>query len=267
MFKFLKIWKRCFVPSVIGWDDALYAGAMAATSAYTANQANSTSAGNSWTANLTNMVMQAQNQDWNASQAGLARDFNQREAAAARAFNAEQADKNRDWSQTMSSTAYQRAVEDMKAAGLNPMLAYSQGGAQNPSGGAATAQAISGPSASSSSAPRAEVPNVVRPDLVGAVNSAMDVQRKDAEVKQIEANTDLIKSQTNQTNLTSANIDQQFNVIRETISNIREDTRLKGMQGNTEQYRSYVQSYVSEQWHKMNDLEVKYKNYEIGLIS
>ena len=31
----------------------------------------------------------------------------------------------------MSSTAYQRAMEDMKKAGLNPMLAYQQGGASS----------------------------------------------------------------------------------------------------------------------------------------
>lgn len=38
----------------------------------------------------------------------------------------------------MSNTAYQRATEDMKKAGINPMLAYMQGGASSPSGGSGT---------------------------------------------------------------------------------------------------------------------------------
>lgn len=48
----------------------------------------------------------------------------------------------------MSSTAYQRAVGDMKAAGINPMLAIEQGGASAPGGASATMQDVVGPAVS-----------------------------------------------------------------------------------------------------------------------
>lgn len=119
------------------------------------------------------------NQDMAREQMGFQRESNQ----IAMNFSAEQAQKQMDFQERMSSTSYQRAMADMEAAGLNPILAFQQGGSSTPGG--ASAQGVSSPGA------KAEYRN----QYAGAVASALQAMQIAAQIQQSAALTDLMKAE------------------------------------------------------------------------
>jgi hypothetical protein len=155
-------------------------------------------------------------------------------AQSANQASAEQAQRQMDFQERMRSTQYQTAIEDMQKAGLNPMLAYSQGGAGTPSG--AMGQVST-----------AKVGNAIGSALQGyqamAMNNA-DLDLKDATTKGTTATTIKTEAETIKTAAdigyilenTKLNQEQQKNLtamlakLQQEILNLRASEKLTNAQ-------------------------------------
>lgn len=92
-----------------------------------------------------------------------------------------------NFQERMARNSYQYAMEDMRSAGLNPILAYKQGGASTPAGASYTAQNVMAPMANMDQ----YLNSAQQRNLVGQQTRKvnMEVEKLNAEISKIETDT------------------------------------------------------------------------------
>lgn len=144
-------------------------------------------------------------------------------------FGDKQASQNRNFQRDMSNTAHQREVEDLRAAGLNPILSANRG-ASTPTGSVGTMQTADFANAAYKSMRIKEELNNIRADTQVKKDQAelafekkiteRNLQNKLVhEMRNLAENNELIRSQVSQTK-NSARATELDNVGRELSADI-----------------------------------------------
>lgn len=141
------------------------------------------------------------------------------------AFNVHESRQNRRFQRDMSNTAHQREVQDLRAAGLNPILSARLGGSSTPGGSAVHLQNSDVGSQLQNSAMAASQMQLMKTqsDLQTAQAEQIRAMTPGAPIKQ-EAETNQIVAQTALTGAQKNEVTKRLDLIDAQISNLKAQT-------------------------------------------
>jgi len=173
-------------------------------------------------------------------------------ADAANRASAAQAKEQMDFQERMRSTQYQTAIEDMKAAGLNPMLAYSQGGAGVPTGamGSVSTAKMENALGAGVSGYQQLATNNADLDLKASQTTATTAQaiKTEADTIQTKAMTLKTAEDTSLSTQQKINLQEQIRKLDEEILNLRATRGLTGAQ--TKNVQENIAPSVDPYWYR-----------------
>jgi len=185
-----------------------------------------------------------------------ANDQSQNMAREQMAFNSAEAQKNRDFQTAQRENQYQTVVQDLKKAGLNPMLAYNNGSAGTTSGATATSGGL--PQVANKAA--AALAATAQRAQISATEASTEKTRAETEVAR--ATAEQVKADTALKSNSAENVKQQTVNLQETIGQIRANVNLAKEQAVTEQQRRYLMSYEAQ----LKQLQAEVENERIPLV-